>query len=67
MASNSGVKTYTFNNLLCIEPSHLSICIKLIEECDPERQIRVRKKLYGFSFRGICEQCRNILLDCAFL
>ena len=67
MISDSGIKPYAFNDLLRIESSHFGIGIKLIKECNSERQICICKKFDCFCLCGIRKQCRNILFQCTFL
>ena len=67
MTANTRIKTNTVDDLLCVQPLHLSIGVQFIEIGHAQCQISICKKFDSFCFSEAHEQGINVFFDCAFL
>ena len=67
MSADTRIETNAVNNLLSIQPLHLSVGIQLIEIANTQSQIGVGEQLNSFSLCESHKQGIDILLDSTFL
>ena len=67
MSTNTRIQANTVDDLLSVQPFHLSIGIQFVEVADTQCQVGVGEQLNCLCLSKAHEQSVNVLFNCAFL